>query len=92
MRLVTFTDGSGFERAGALLENDQIVLDLQAACRELQGRERAELVSVLALVEAGEDGLALARSLVERVPAQAVRERALVKLRAPIQPPPQMRD
>ena len=92
MRLVTFTDGSGFERAGALLENDQIVLDLQAACRELQGRERAELVSVLALVEAGEDGLALARSLVERVPAQAVHERALVKLRAPIQPPPQMRD
>ena len=92
MRLVTFTDGSGFERAGALLENDQIVLDLQAACRELQGHERAELASVLALVEAGEDGLALARSLVERVPAQAVRERALVKLRAPIQPPPQMRD
>lgn len=43
MRLVTFTDGSGFERAGVLLENDQVVLDLQAAYRVVQGRECPEL-------------------------------------------------
>jgi 2-keto-4-pentenoate hydratase/2-oxohepta-3-ene-1,7-dioic acid hydratase in catechol pathway len=92
MRLVTFTDGNGFARAGALLENDQIVLDLQAACQARYGSERPELVSVLALVEAGEEGLALARSMVEQVPARAVRARAAVKLHAPIQPPPQMRD
>ncbi|ENT8437231.1 TPA: fumarylacetoacetate hydrolase family protein [Pseudomonas aeruginosa] len=92
MRLVTFTDGNRGARAGALLEHDQIVLDLQAACQVRYGNERPELASVLALVEAGEEGLALARSMVELVPARAVRARAAVKLHAPIQPPPQMRD
>lgn len=92
MRLVTFTDDAGFERAGALLENDQVVLDLQQAYRALQGRESAQLASVLALVEAGEPALALARSLLAKAPAAAVLQRDAVKLRAPIQPPPQMRD
>jgi 2-keto-4-pentenoate hydratase/2-oxohepta-3-ene-1,7-dioic acid hydratase in catechol pathway len=92
MRLVTFTDGAGFERAGALLENDQAVLDLQQAYRTLQGRDSAQLASVLALVEAGEPALELARSLLAQAPADAVLQRSAVKLRAPIQPPPQMRD
>ncbi|MDA7086310.1 fumarylacetoacetate hydrolase family protein [Pseudomonas sp. SA3-5] len=92
MRLVTFTDGAGFERAGALLENDQVVLDLQQAYRTLQGRDSAQLASVLALVEAGEPALELARSLLAQAPAGAVLQRSAVKLRAPIQPPPQMRD
>ncbi|MNF21407.1 fumarylacetoacetate hydrolase family protein [Pseudomonas borbori] len=92
MRLVTFTDDTGFERAGALLENDQVVLDLQQAYRTLQGRDSAQLASVLALVEAGEPALELARSLLAQAPAGAVLQRSAVKLRAPIQPPPQMRD
>jgi 2-keto-4-pentenoate hydratase/2-oxohepta-3-ene-1,7-dioic acid hydratase in catechol pathway len=92
MRLVTFTDDAGFERAGALLENDQLVLDLQQAYRTLQGRDSAQLASVLALVEAGEPALELARSLQAQAPAGAVLQRSAVKLRAPIQPPPQMRD
>lgn len=92
MRLVTFTDDTGFERAGALLENDQVVLDLQLAYRTLQGRDSAQLASVLALVEAGEPALELARSLLAQAPAGAVLQRSAVKLRAPIQPPPQMRD
>lgn len=92
MRLVTFTDDTGFERAGALLENDQVVLDLQQAYRTLQGRDSAQLASVLALVEAGEPALELARSLLAQAPAGAVLARSAVKLRAPIQPPPQMRD
>ncbi|WP_439859391.1 fumarylacetoacetate hydrolase family protein [Pseudomonas sp. MBLB4136] len=92
MRLVTFTDGAGFERAGALIDNDQAVLDLQQAYRTLQGRESAQLASVLALVEAGEPALELARSLQAQAPAGAVLQRTAVRLRAPIQPPPQMRD
>lgn len=92
MRLVTFTDDTGFERVGALLENDQVVLDLQQAYRTLQGRDSAQLASVLALVEAGEPALELARSLLAQAPAGAVLQRSAVKLRAPIQPPPQMRD
>jgi 2-keto-4-pentenoate hydratase/2-oxohepta-3-ene-1,7-dioic acid hydratase in catechol pathway len=92
MRLVTFVGSDGFERAGALLERDQLVLDLQAACRVDQGAENPALASVLALAEGGEAALELARRLVARAPAAAVQERGAVRLRAPIQPPPQMRD
>lgn len=92
MRLVTFVGSDGVERAGALLERDQLVLDLQAACRADQGAESPALVSVLALAEGGEPAMDLARRLVARAPAAAVRERGAVRLRAPIQPPPQMRD
>jgi 2-keto-4-pentenoate hydratase/2-oxohepta-3-ene-1,7-dioic acid hydratase in catechol pathway len=47
---------------------------------------------VLALVEAGEPALAHVRKLVAQAPSAGVIERSLVRLRAPIQPPPQMRD
>jgi len=92
MRLVTYTDAEGVDRAGALFNQDQQVLDLQSAYRSLEGRDSAALGSVLGIVEAGEPALELARSLLTRAPADAVLERARVKLRAPIQPPPQMRD
>lgn len=92
MRLVTYTDAQGVDRAGALLGQDRQVLDLHTAYRMLQGRESPALGSILALVEGGEPALELARSLVLKAPAAAVLERTEVKLRAPIQPPPQMRD
>ena len=92
MRLVTYTDAQGFDRAGALLNRDQHVLDLQNAYRVMEGRDSVALSSILALVETGEPALELARSLVAKAPSAAVLERASVKLRAPIQPPPQMRD
>ena len=92
MRLVTYVDHAGFERAGALIENDTLVVDLQGAYRARQGRENVGLASVLQLVEAGEPAMELARSLVSNAPSAAVLQRATVKLRAPIQPPPQMRD
>jgi 2-keto-4-pentenoate hydratase/2-oxohepta-3-ene-1,7-dioic acid hydratase in catechol pathway len=92
MRLVTFTRGDGVERAGALFDKDQSVIDLQVAYQQVQGRESGELSSVLKLVEGGEAALELARSLLSKAPAAAVYDRASVKLRAPIQPPPQMRD
>jgi len=92
MRLVTFITGRGDAQAGALIDGGQAVLSLQAAQRELHGGSKADLASVLALVEAGDAALAHARTLVERAPAAAVLQRADVRLRAPIQPPPQMRD
>lgn len=92
MRLVTFVDGKREERAGALIENDSLVVDLQTAYQSQQGRESIEFSSVLALIERGELALDLARSLAAKAPPDAVFERAAVKLRAPIQPPPQMRD
>ncbi|MEH6386369.1 MULTISPECIES: fumarylacetoacetate hydrolase family protein [Pseudomonas] len=92
MRLVTFVNSEGLELAGALIEQDQSVLDLQQAYTELNGGRAAPLASVLALAEAGEDGMQLARNLVAKAPSAAVQARASVRLRAPIQPPPQMRD
>ncbi|MFJ3483184.1 fumarylacetoacetate hydrolase family protein [Pseudomonas sp. NPDC090202] len=92
MRLVTFTQGDGIERAGALIDNDHLVVDLQAAHRQVQGSENAALSSVLKLVEGGAEALELARTLVRRSPTDSVISRSEVRLRAPIQPPPQMRD
>ena len=42
MRLVTYRDAGGFQRAGALLEKDQLVLDLQLASEAIHGRSRPE--------------------------------------------------
>ena len=92
MRLVTFVNSAGLELPGALLDSDQVVLDLQAAHRECKGGASPALQSVLSLAEAGESGLELARSVVAKAPASAVVARDQVRLRAPIQPPPQMRD
>lgn len=92
MRLVTFVGEDGLQRAGALIEQDQAVLDLQRAHIERNGNEMPVLASVLALAESGKEGLALARELATRAPAAAVQPRSSVRLRAPIQPPPQMRD
>lgn len=92
MRLVTFTRADGIERAGALIDNDQLVVDLQAAHRQAQGGESAALSSVLKLVEGGEQALDLARTLLRKAPSVSVAARSEVRLRAPIQPPPQMRD
>lgn len=92
MRLVTFVNSEGLELAGALIEQDQSVLDLQKAYTLLHGGRAAALVSILSLAESGEEGMELARTLVAKAPLGAVQDRASVRLRAPIQPPPQMRD
>ena len=49
MRLVTYRDAGGFQRAGALLEKDHLVLDLQVASETIHGHARPEFASVLAL-------------------------------------------
>jgi 2-keto-4-pentenoate hydratase/2-oxohepta-3-ene-1,7-dioic acid hydratase in catechol pathway len=92
VRLVTFIASGEEQRLGALIDEDATVIDLQRANVALHGNPRAELGSVLALIEAGEEALKFARSLQERAPVPARMSRTQVKLRAPIQPPPQMRD
>jgi 2-keto-4-pentenoate hydratase/2-oxohepta-3-ene-1,7-dioic acid hydratase in catechol pathway len=92
VRLVTFIGSGAEQRLGALVDNDAMVVDLQHANIAACGNLRPELASVLALIEAGEEALQFARSLQERAPAQARVGRSQIKLRAPIQPPPQMRD
>jgi len=92
MRLVTYRDSHGFQRAGALIESDSAIVDLATACEVVNGHGSSAFVSVLGLLEAGEEALAAARALVRKAPPAAVIARESVKLCAPIQPPPQMRD
>jgi 2-keto-4-pentenoate hydratase/2-oxohepta-3-ene-1,7-dioic acid hydratase in catechol pathway len=90
MRLVTFQTGGGAQRAGALIDGDARVVDLAEAHEAAFGRPG--LASVLEIVEGGDEGLERAGEAVRRAPQSAVAARAEVRLRAPIQPPPQMRD
>lgn len=92
MRLVTFVDESTTQRAGVLIENGECVLDLQLAHETLLAERRPELNSVLELIEAGEPAMQLVRRLLARSPRPAVRQRDQIRLRAPLQPPPQMRN
>jgi 2-keto-4-pentenoate hydratase/2-oxohepta-3-ene-1,7-dioic acid hydratase in catechol pathway len=80
------------QHAGVLIDSDQAVLDLAHASRLSDGGDGAAMNSVLGIIEGGEPALDRARSLVSRSPAAAVRARDSIKLLAPIQPPPQMRD
>ncbi|MFM7567431.1 MAG: fumarylacetoacetate hydrolase family protein [Betaproteobacteria bacterium] len=94
MKLVTFRNGKGQPRAGALVDGDRKVLDLQVAHRLQHGRSSPKLSSVLAMAQAGDDALDLARPLIRSRARykEALFSRKEVQLLAPIPQPPQMRD
>lgn len=92
MRLVTFLDTRGIQRAGALINHDSEVVDLQDAHQAIFNAASPVLASVQAMADAGQASLELARGVMRRAPASSVLARAAVALLAPIQPPPQMRD
>jgi 2-keto-4-pentenoate hydratase/2-oxohepta-3-ene-1,7-dioic acid hydratase in catechol pathway len=92
MRLVTFVAADGRARAGALIDADHTIVDLEAAARELGVAEAGPVASVLSIIEGGEAALGQARDVLARAPTSVRFDRASVRLRAPIQPPPQMRD
>jgi 2-keto-4-pentenoate hydratase/2-oxohepta-3-ene-1,7-dioic acid hydratase in catechol pathway len=91
LRLVTF-EMNGRRRAGAFVDDDTRVVDMGAAFRQLHGVEAPELGDILALIEAGDSGLDKAMETVKSAPEETVFARSSVTLKAPIQPPPQMRD
>ena len=90
MRLVTFRRTDGAQRAGALIDGDSRIVDLAEAHAAAFGE--AGVPSVLAIIEGGDAALDRAYQTVKRAPASAILARSDVKLRAPVQPPPQMRD
>lgn len=90
MRLVTFQNGDGAPRAGALVDGDARIVDLAEAHDAVFGAPG--FASVLAIVEGGDAALAKAYEALKKAPASASIARAQVRLRAPLQPPPQMRD
>ncbi|MCB1388064.1 MAG: fumarylacetoacetate hydrolase family protein [Rhodobacteraceae bacterium] len=87
MKLVTFDAGDGVKRSGALVDGGTRVVDLLAA----SGGE-ARVASVLAIAEGGADALEAAKSALAASRPEHGRARDAVRLLAPIQPPPQMRD
>lgn len=91
MRLITF-EHEGRRRAGAFIDGDTRVVDLAAAHWLKHSEQAPELADILALIEGGDDALDKAMEAVKSAPEQAILDRAAVTLKAPIQPPPQMRD
>jgi len=93
MKLVTFTMGNAPPRAGALIDGDRRVLDLQAAYGRVYHGASPLLASVLAMVEAGDAALDVAGQLLKTTASAGVAlGREEVRLLAPIPQPPQMRD
>lgn len=91
MRLVTYRGAGGQLRAGTLIEADSAIVDLALAATAA-GSDPVAFASILTLLDGGDEAMAAARALVARAPTASVIERASVKLCAPVQPPPQMRD
>jgi 2-keto-4-pentenoate hydratase/2-oxohepta-3-ene-1,7-dioic acid hydratase in catechol pathway len=92
MRLVTFQRNGGPEKAGAFLDDNSRIVDLVAAHTAAFGDEPSSLSSVLSIVEGGDAALDRAYETIKKAPASAILRRDEARLRAPIQPPPQMRD
>ena len=86
MRLVTFRSKDGPDRLGALIDNDEAVVDLHAA------RTETAFNSMLALMEAGHEALQGARKLVADPPSATVLETSKISLQTPLPRPPQVRD
>ena len=92
MRLVTFKNKTGAERAGALIDNDQSVVDLGQAFKSQYGDASPLLTSVQIMADHCDLALAIASDILKNPAAEAILKRSDVHLRAPIQPPAQMRD
>jgi 2-keto-4-pentenoate hydratase/2-oxohepta-3-ene-1,7-dioic acid hydratase in catechol pathway len=90
MRLVTFA-AEGLQRLGALIAADEKIVDLAAS---YGNKAPASLASMQALIEAGDEGLGLARGVVATAErsGRGVIDASSVHLLAPLPVPPQMRD
>lgn len=74
---------------GAVVDDGAALIDLKAAAG---AESRGYLDSMLSLIEAGADGMAIARMALERAGPEHRIAMADVKLLAPLPVPPQMRD
>ena len=92
MRLVTFRQGDSGERAGALINDDTSIIDLSRAHKLKYNEVSPLLLSVQTMADHCDEALELARSLIKDPDNGAIVNRSDAHLRAPIQPPYQMRD
>ena len=93
MKLLTFAGQDGPPRVGALVEGNRVIdVAAAAAARGVPDREGAAFASMLALIEAGEEALALARELVAAPGDAASHNLLALRLLAPLPVPQQLRD
>ncbi|HYT40557.1 MAG TPA: fumarylacetoacetate hydrolase family protein [Acidimicrobiia bacterium] len=83
MKLATFDSGGG-PRLGAVIDDDQRLIDLGGAFHRRHGRSEAALDSMLALIDAGEAGRAVADALVADPPEEDVTPLPLAAHAAPV--------
>ncbi|HEV8626235.1 MAG TPA: fumarylacetoacetate hydrolase family protein [Acidimicrobiia bacterium] len=91
MKLATF-EQRGRPRLGAVIDGDDKIVELDAAFLRRHGRAEPALASMLALIDAGSAGRAVADALVADPPEEDVLAVAAVQLLAPIPEPRQIRD
>ncbi|MCW5692601.1 MAG: fumarylacetoacetate hydrolase family protein [Pseudolabrys sp.] len=96
MKLVTFKNAAGEERIGAVRGDLKSIADFKAGASALGIDPGPAFNSMVALMEAGEAGLAAARQVAEFAStprgAAAVVDMASARLLAPVPVPQQMRD
>ena len=96
MKLVTYRDPSGAERAGALYAEGARIADLALGYQSLAGAPAPALASLQSLIEGGPAALGLARHALDHVAGAEPRgtwvKREAVPLLAPLPRPVQMRD
>ena len=91
MKLVTFETASGEQRIGALQDDLKTIVDLKAGA-EKSGGDVKPFADMLALINAGEKGLAAARAILAKADKSALVDLASVRLLAPVPVPASMRD
>ncbi|MDB5967352.1 MAG: fumarylacetoacetate hydrolase family protein, partial [Polaromonas sp.] len=93
MKLATFISPRNGQVIGCVDTPSQTVFELQAAHRRLRGQETPFFTDMLALIDAGEEGLALAGSLLQSGPHTEDRHAlSAVRLLSPVPVPRQIRD
>lgn len=92
MKLVTFAPPNAPPRAGALIDNGRLVVDLAASHRDTFGEPFPAFAQVLTIIEGGDDALDRAYETLKSDTAAHQHALAGVKLLSPIPQPPQMRD
>ena len=97
MKLATFISPTGSPALGAVemggaVIGATVVIDLARAHERLGGGRPPALASMLALIESGTDGLALAAEIANQAPADCRHPLDGLRLLAPLPQPPQIRD
>ncbi len=89
MKLATFTKAGAAPRIGAVDPETRTIRDLQQGHVDATGAESPIFVDMIALMNAGEVGLAAAARAAEKAPTLPLDD---VRLLAPVPLPPQIRD